>query len=689
MTVDTTTVLNLSTTTTYHQTNTTTQRDMASETPFDSRKFDWADDDDDDFDLDSWNATADTSAPTAAELGPLQVPPNEDATKEEEEETYTLSRIRNERANWDSDAATESFDAELAQEPELITQLPAEYWYLAVLNCRPEHQVMSARFDRITRAIGLRYDGKEQAEASAYPELSSSKAHRSSYAKGFQKWKMEHRSLSCSKVYRNSPLNIVTSIENAHEIDDKDDGADEEEHEVLDEYEAMQMFTFEQQEQAQVFGSDDSERDQEADREMNEEIERMLVDQSRNNINISERFSRKEIEDLYYQYKAGQLEAARSNIEEVYANVGLDVIEEEDVASIDSRGAGSWDEQLFEPYYPCPEDQEVRSSITGPMEKDDILSSIVHRPDDAVTEEELDFNDIVFGNEDDGHDFKSETKSEIDSEPSDEGYASSSPPITLTLEIFRTMGERHMRGGFIPAEMRLSSSSMRRRINVRFGSIDALKAFRQTARNEQPVDDVFEEYEHDDVLESIQKGINSKHEFKEPPGASKGPEFALIIVPPEEEDEAKACPLSDLALILVEEAKSFESARDDDRVPSIDHEGRGILDRSFAFPGPSADSTLSANKGTSTTNTTTTAQIPASKPSSRRWTDPPKYIPGPSSALPALATRHKKQGSLCLDHLASAVTKSRFYISEVPWTQFGIMTAGVVAGGLLSMTHRY
>ena len=63
----------------------------------DSRKFDWADDDDDDFDLDSWNATADTSAPTAAELGPLQVPPTGDATKEEDE-TYTLSRIRNERA---------------------------------------------------------------------------------------------------------------------------------------------------------------------------------------------------------------------------------------------------------------------------------------------------------------------------------------------------------------------------------------------------------------------------------------------------------------------------------------------------------------------------------------------------------------------------------------------------------------
>ncbi|KAA8622793.1 hypothetical protein PtrV1_04099 [Pyrenophora tritici-repentis] len=36
-----------------------------------SRKFNWADDDEDDFDLDTWKASADTSAPKAEEMGPL------------------------------------------------------------------------------------------------------------------------------------------------------------------------------------------------------------------------------------------------------------------------------------------------------------------------------------------------------------------------------------------------------------------------------------------------------------------------------------------------------------------------------------------------------------------------------------------------------------------------------------------
>ena len=685
--VDISTIFNRFTIPTHYQTDTLKPQDMASEDLIvDSRKFDWADDDDDDFDLDSWNATADTSAPTAAELGPLQVPPTGDATKEEDE-TYTLSRIRNERAFWHSPVGEESSDTELTQKPEPATQLPAEYWYLAVLNCRPEHQVMSARFDRITRAIGLRYDGKEDAEAPAYPELSSTKNYRSNYMKGFQSWKMKHRSPSCVKVYRNSPLNIVTPIENAHEIDDMDDGASEEVEEVLDEDEAMQIFAFEQQEQDQVSVFDRPEHDQEADREMNEEIDRMLIDQSRNNVDISEQFSRKELEDLYRQYKSQQLEIAKSDTEELYANYGLDVIEEEDTASIDSWEAGSWGEEAFEPYHAYAQRHSMPFLVTDMTENNGALSSLSIPLNAPATEGELDFNSVVFGDEDETQDSKAGVTSETDSEPSDEGYASSSPPITPTLEIFQTIGRRHTKDSFIPAEMRLSSSSMRRKTNGRTHSMDALKDFRQTARNEQPVDDAFEEDENYTVQESARWDTKSHDELETSLRTSNSPEFTLVVVPPEGEEMTNVCPLSDLALILIEEANRVIP----DEVEHGDHptndEGRGTLNLSFAFPGPSADQTSSVTRSTGIT--TSPHASPSSKSSSRRWSDPPKYIPNPPSPLPSRATRHKKQNSLSLDHLASVVTKSRFYICEMPWTQVGVMAAGVVAGGLLSMARRH
>ncbi|KAF2029632.1 hypothetical protein EK21DRAFT_89575 [Setomelanomma holmii] len=43
-----------------------------------ARSINWADDDEDDFDFEAWKATADTSAPTAESLPPLQLPPAED-----------------------------------------------------------------------------------------------------------------------------------------------------------------------------------------------------------------------------------------------------------------------------------------------------------------------------------------------------------------------------------------------------------------------------------------------------------------------------------------------------------------------------------------------------------------------------------------------------------------------------------
>ncbi|KAI8942886.1 hypothetical protein NX059_000926 [Plenodomus lindquistii] len=48
----------------------------------------WADDDDDEFDLEAWKANADTSAPVASELGPLQPAVEQD----EQEPTFTVTK---------------------------------------------------------------------------------------------------------------------------------------------------------------------------------------------------------------------------------------------------------------------------------------------------------------------------------------------------------------------------------------------------------------------------------------------------------------------------------------------------------------------------------------------------------------------------------------------------------------------
>jgi hypothetical protein len=55
---------------------------MASSLPISNRpsKFNWADDDEDEWDFDTWKATADTSAPALDSLPQLQLPIEQDDT---------------------------------------------------------------------------------------------------------------------------------------------------------------------------------------------------------------------------------------------------------------------------------------------------------------------------------------------------------------------------------------------------------------------------------------------------------------------------------------------------------------------------------------------------------------------------------------------------------------------------------
>jgi hypothetical protein len=596
-----------------------------------SRKFNWADDEDDKFDLDSWNATADTSAPTAAELGPLQVLPAENDAKEDE--AFTLERIRNERAYWNPPISQESSDAEPIQEPEPVAQSPAEFQHLTVLDCSPEHQVMCARHVNITHAIGGDYDGKDESEPPAYPELSYDQTQRSGYTKQFQNWKLQHRGLSPTKVYRNSPLNIVTSIDEAHNIDEIVDGEDGE---VA-----------------------------KADREMNEEIDRMIDDQVTNHIDQFQWFSRRELEDFYHQFKAQQQQR----------ETGDNVSDGEDSDSDDG-----WDEKAYEPYSISAKNDEVSLPATDPTE-DGETSSTTRTVAATDDEEELDFNDVVFGEDFEDEEF--ELHDETDSEPSDEGYVSSSPPDTPFSEAFNKMGIKDTQSMCPATETRLSTSSRRRQTIRRTDSMDALKAFRQTAKYEHRVDDAFEDEEDVEISGSLQEDISSD-QLKTSLEANDNPASFLAVTPPEDEQQAQNYFAEPTTLLSSPKATAVDLVEENDQVIHMQDESRGILDLTFAFPAPSSAIAAPVDGDTVTVDTSAST----SKPSSRRWTDPPKYdSDSPSNATPP-KPRHIKHNSISLEYLAGAVSTSWLYMGQVPWTQVGIMTAGVVAGGLLSMARR-
>jgi hypothetical protein len=595
-----------------------------------SRKFNWADDEDDKFDLDSWNATADTSAPTAAELGPLQVLPTENEAKEDK--AFTLERIRNERAYCNPPISQESSNAEPVQEPEPFAQPPAEVQHLTVVDCSPEHQVMCARHVNITHAIGGDYDGKEESEPPAYPELSYDPTQRSGYTKQFQNWKLKHRGLSSTKVYRSSPLNIVTSIDEAHNIDDVVDG-----------------------EGGEVA---------KADREMNEEIDRMIDDQITNHIDQFQWFSRRELEDFYHQFKAQQQQP----------ETGDDVSDGED-----SDSGDGWDEEAYEPYSFSAKGDEASFPVTDPAENGE-MSSTTRAVAAADDEEELDFNDVVFGEDFEDEEF--ELPDETDSEPSDEGYVSSSPPDTPFSEAFNKMDTKDTQSISSATDMRLSTSSRRRQTICRTDSMDALKAFRQTAKYEQCVDDAFQDEEDVEVSGSLQEDI-SPDALKTSLKADDNPAFFLAVTPPEDEQQTQNYFAQHTTLLSSPKATAVDLIEENDQVIHMQDESRGILDLTFVFPVLSIATASPATEDTVTVDTSAST----SKPSSRRWTDPPKYDPSsPSNATPPKPL-HTKHNSISLEYLAAAMSTSWLYMGQVPWRQVGIMTAGVVAGGLLSMAR--
>jgi hypothetical protein len=180
-----------------------------------------------------------------------------------------------------------------------------------------------------------------------------------------------------------------------------------------------------------------------------------------------------------------------------------------------------------------PDDEEVNVSfsITGP-------STTTTISDD----EGIGFNDVTFGDEEqvaitiveacDGR---------------DEGYISSSPPVSPTDDAFSKIEETT---DWFATNIGLSTSSLRRQTHVRNESMESLKAFRQAVKDDPDVEEAFEddvdpsdvdtaektqEIGEIDTTENTQELSQVSTDDDGQLWAFEYPKFILIVTPPPED----------------------------------------------------------------------------------------------------------------------------------------------------------
>lgn len=361
------------------------------------RKFNWDDDDDDDFDLDTWKATVDTSSPSVDELGPLQLSRCEESM--ETTSSYTsehdtdgdahLEPLTSHATNMALDQSLD-IDLEDGHAPELeAVEASSEAVCSNIINIITEEEINFARHEYLTHAIGIYYDGKDEVDVPAYPELSSYNGQRYRYAKAFQNVS-QLTGRKKAQVYRHSPLVFVTGIEEAHLIGNRRRYENIYREEAT---ESQNMDLYEPPELQEPQPDFNIIYEEEEQQNANEQVAPRRTP-------AQEHFSRDELKELIGMWKA-QLErdgAEESEEEE----------EEEDSSSIDTWEKSDEDEEeTFEPLETELDDENM-FSVVRPLE-----------PRASTHNEELDFNDVVFCAE-----------SEYDTGGRDEGYMSSSPPIS-------------------------------------------------------------------------------------------------------------------------------------------------------------------------------------------------------------------------------------------------------------------
>ena len=416
-----------------------TSRDMNSitvATDNNNRAFNWDDDDEDDFDLDAWKATVDTSAPNVCELGPLQPTPTDHEV--EVDETYSCELIQNERALLGT-PAPETKDVDISQslkafeeseeipEPEAI-DISIEDYDEDFPDCSADDEVASAQYEHIVQAIGPHYEGKEESDTPAYPEFSCDAFQRYRYAKEFQATRY-NTARPVAEVYRHSPLVYVISIDEAHLIPDKIRKVAGEVAVAVAEKKIGDC------EVRQIVAPEKQELDtQGANEEMDQEINHMLTEQTERGFDVQTRFSKDELEGFFRVWKAQQddsgddADAEDVDDGEIEYDDDADSVDTWELSDSDSDSSDEEEEEeeeeegeetVVEPLGDVEEDDENKVSITRTEEHDTTDSA-----------EELDFNDVVFGREGEGGDGDGESLVR------DEGYVSSSPPVSPVVDSF-------------------------------------------------------------------------------------------------------------------------------------------------------------------------------------------------------------------------------------------------------------
>ncbi|USP76129.1 hypothetical protein yc1106_03403 [Curvularia clavata] len=398
-----------------------------------NRRWSWDEDEDDDFDLDTWKATVDTSSPSAHDLGPLQLPACEEKTENvivDSLECHIYADKHWETPDSDMQDMAENQWPIIVSECECTSETEDEEaspepTYTNLVDMIVEEQVAIARHEYLTHAIGLYFEGKEEADAPAYPELSPYNGHRYRYAKAFQNIKYANGRRQ-GEVYQHSPLVLVTSIDDAHLMDEKSQHgeycADEYEQETLED-----ILGYEEEEtEIEMPQVEFTVAFDENPKDANEQVKLQRLP-------ALDHFSQDELKELIGMWKAQQDKDSEDSFEDNH---------EEDASSIDTWERSDIDEEeIFEPLgVECDEDSN-EFSFVHPLE-----------PEAFIYNEELDFNDVVFCGD-------------YDIENHDEGYVSSSPPVSPVPDLFTDGGEWQKEN---------TKASARPKGAVRVDSMDAL-----------------------------------------------------------------------------------------------------------------------------------------------------------------------------------------------------------------------
>jgi hypothetical protein len=586
------------------------------------RRFSWDDDDEDDFDLDTWRATVDTSSPSVDELGPLQL----SLCEEKFETTVIRTMSCNDCKDPYQEAPTSNFndtavsqcpvidpEGEYAPEPEAI-EAPTEAAYNSMLDLITEEQIAFARHEYLTHAIGIYFDGKDEADAPAYPELSAYNGQRYQYAKAFQNvtYMTGRRK---AEVYRHSPLILVTGIEDAHLIDDRPcNGVYEEasetreiqqyEQEELNEPQPDFVFTYEEDEE-----------------NVNRQVKLPRLP-------ALEHFSKDELEELIGMWRTQQDEDGVGCFNEE---------EEQDSSSIDTwERSESDEEEILEPLGEDIKDDPNMFSVVRPLE-----------PRTFTHDEELDFNDVVFY-----RDYETGGR--------DEGYVSSSPPISPVLGTLVDGAE--WQAQHVESPLRPKRAS-------RVDSMDALDAIGAVDQFIQEIGHHHEKEVAEEMVKASQDGAEINEGDDEMSQITHHQKCAVVDTSLEKEAAHSVFTVNAATWQDIGEenkASTFTTTptaqENERRTPA------GNIPNTFpTFLPPSANANIINDRETAVHYTA------------------PSIIP-PTNPYPDPEPAHQR--SLAIAHLTSIFALGVFYITKLPWTTISIITAGAIVGGSMSVVTR-